>query len=296
MQKWGADVLRLWAASVEFVDDVRFGPHVIDQVSRVYRNIRNRVRFMLGNLDDLPVEDIVPRERMQWFDHLACDVTDQWVARVVEMLKAYNLHDAYLEIVRFEGDDLSSFYLDALKDRLYSSAPDSARRRSAQSAILHILTEVLSVIAPLLSFTAEEAWQALPQALRGDRASVFDLQFAGAKHPNPESQTAWDKLKDLRGWVAASEGKRDYELQAQLSLPHVWYERFKPHEDDVREALVVSAISLHEDSSLNADELKRSLRPAEGGKCQRCWKYLPLGTDAEHPTLCASCAEIVRQF
>ncbi len=294
MQKWGADVLRLWAASVEFVDDVRFGPNVIDQVSRVYRNIRNRVRFMLSNVDDLHPQDIVPREQMEWFDRLACDVTDRFVAQVYGMLKTYRLHDAYLEIIRFEGDDLSSFYLDALKDRLYSSAANAHRRRSAQSAILYILSQFLTVIAPLLSFTAEEAWQSLPRVLRGENASVFDLAFAGAKSPNAESQTAWEKLKELRAWVAASEGKRDYELQAKLTVPPVWYERFKDHVDDVREALVVSALTLDVDQSLGESELRPLLEPAAGGKCQRCWKYLPLGTDPDHPTLCAPCAAIVR--
>jgi isoleucyl-tRNA synthetase len=293
MQKWGADVLRLWAASVEFVDDVRFGPHVIDQVSRVYRNIRNRLRFMLSNLDDLAPGDIVPRERMEWFDRLACEVTDDWALRVSEMLKSYRLHDAYLEVIRFEGEDLSSFYLDALKDRLYSSAANEGRRRSAQSAILHILSQFLSIVAPLLSFTAEEAWQALPQPLRGSHASVFDLSFAGVKHTSAETQASWNKLKELRAWVAASEGKRDYELQADLTLPPVWYERFKLHQDDVREALVVSGLSLTSDRALDADQMGGSLKLADGGKCRRCWKYLPLGTDPEHPSLCERCARIV---
>ena len=296
MQKWGADVLRLWAASVEFVDDVRFGPNVVDQVSRVYRNIRNRVRFMLSNLDDLAPQEIVPLEDLEWFDRLACDVTDSWVARVHEMLKTYRLHDAYLEIIRFEGDDLSSFYLDALKDRLYSSAADSRRRRSAQSAILHILRAFLTVVAPLLSFTAEEAWQSLPEALRGEHASVFDLTFAGAKHPNAESQAAWDKLKELRSWVAASEGQRDYELQAQLTLPAGWYRKLHPHAEDVREALVVSALTITADESLAENEIGRALSPADGGKCRRCWKYLPLGTHPAHPALCAPCAEIVESL
>jgi isoleucyl-tRNA synthetase len=239
-------------------------------------------------------DEIVSRDQMQWFDRLACDVTDAWVANVVEMLKTYRLHDAYLEIIRFEGDDLSSFYLDALKDRLYSSAAAAPRRRSAQSAILHVLSQFLSVVAPLLSFTAEEAWQSLPERLRGKNASVFDLTFAGAKHPNVDSQIAWDKLKQLRAWVAASEGRRDYELQARLALPDVWYERLKPHEDDVREALVVSAVTLEREPALAENDLRRSLEPAGGDKCRRCWKYLPLGTDPQHPSLCSACAQIVR--
>jgi isoleucyl-tRNA synthetase len=239
---------------------------------------------------------IVAREELEWFDRLACDVTDSWVARVHEMLKTYRLHDAYLEIIRFEGDDLSSFYLDALKDRLYSSAANSQRRRSAQSAILHILRSFLTVAAPLLSFTAEEAWQSLPEALRGEHASVFDLTFAGAKHPNAESQSTWDKLKELRSWVAASEGKRDYELQAELTLPGGWYRRLHPYAEGVREALVVSALSMSADESLGENDMRRTLSPAGGGKCRRCWKYLPLGTHPAHPALCSPCAEIVESL
>ena len=206
------------------------------------------------------------------------------------------MHDAYLEIIRFEGEDLSSFYLDALKDRLYSSAADAARRRSAQSALLHILQQFLAVVAPMLSFTAEEAWQSLPEELRGDRASVFDLPLTASKAPSAETTASWEMLKSLRAWVAASEGKRDYELQARLTLPSVWYERMHAHVDDVREALVVSALTLEHNAQLAQNDVKRELLPADGGKCQRCWKYLPLGTDAEHPSLCAPCAQIVRSI
>jgi len=290
--KWGADVLRLWATSVEFVDDVRFGPNVVDQVSRVYRNIRNRVRFMLSNVDDLTPDGIVPRERMNWFDALACTVTDRWAADLHELLRQYRLHDAYLEIVRFDNEDLSAFYLDALKDRLYSSAAGSQRRRSAQSAILAILERVLTVIAPVLSFTAEEAWQALPGVLKGDRESVFDLQLgASVPHDVREAVETWNRLKAWRAQVAASTGQRDYELQAVLSLPAVLHDRFAPHSDEVREALVVSALAVQ-----RGESERLTLLAADGRKCRRCWKYLPLGSNARHPALCAPCAEIVEQI
>ncbi len=313
MNKWGADVLRLWVASTEFVDDVRFGPNVVDQVSRVYRNIRNRLRFALSNIDDLPADAIVPREEMQWFDRLACEVTDAWFARVTTQLREYRLHDAYLEILRFESDDLSSFYFDALKDRLYSSAAASHRRRSAQSALLHILERFAVVLAPMLSFTAEEAWQSLPEELRRNRESVFDLELGEASGTangivprfmvrnrttaealRPLDPDTWTKLKDLRAQVAASEGKRDYELQAKLTLSPRWHAIFSENQDAVREALVVSAVTLREDPSAQGDATVE-LSPADGEKCARCWKYLPLGTNHEHPTLCASCAEVVSQ-
>jgi isoleucyl-tRNA synthetase len=290
MHKWGADVLRLWAASVEFVDDVRFGPHVIEQVSRVYRNIRNRLRFMVSNLDDITPDELVARKEMEPFDALACELTDRFIARVRDLLREYDLHGAYLEIVRFEGEDLSSFYLDALKDRLYSSAAEAMRRRSAQSALLHIFTQMLAVLAPLLSFTAEEAWQALREDLRGERASVFDLSPEG--HSAPDKTVAlWELLKELRGQVAANESPRDFETDAaSVIVPAAMLHDVQALGDGLREALVVSGVERIEGKD---DKRRVELKPAKGAKCKRCWKYLPLGTDPKHPLLCAPCAAIV---
>jgi isoleucyl-tRNA synthetase len=143
MEKWGADVLRLWAASVEFVDDVRFGPNVIEQVGRVYRNIRNRIRFMLSNLNDLDPAAVAPREAMEPFDKLACDVVDSFVADVKSQYDRFEIHDAYLRIVEFEST-MSSLYFDALKEPLYCKAENDRRRRSAQSALLYALQRFLA--------------------------------------------------------------------------------------------------------------------------------------------------------
>ena len=293
MNKWGADVLRLWVASTEFVDDVRFGPNVVDQVSRVYRNIRNRLRFMLSNLEDLTADEIVSRDRMTWFDGLACDVADRWAARMRELLIDFRLHDAYLEILRFESDDLSSFYLDALKDRLYSSGAESAGRRSAQSAILHILTRFAASIAVVLSFTAEEAWQHVPQALRGGRESVFDLDlFKGEPTQNP-SENLWGQLRALRAIVSKREGERDFELWGVLEVAHEDAPFWNEHAEGLREALVISNLEIAIDRDVPAGSPRLKLFPARGEKCKRCWKYLPLGADHDHPELCAPCAQII---
>ncbi len=290
MQKWGADVLRLWAASVEFVDDVRFGPHVIEQVSRVYRNIRNRLRFMVSNLGDMAPADLVARENMEPFDALACEQVDRWTVTVLESLRDYDLHGAYLEIVRFEGDDLSSFYFDALKDRLYSSAAGASRRRSAQSALFYILQRVLTVLAPLLSFTAEEAWQAIPPELRRSD-SVFDLSFESRRPAGESSAALWQLLKELRQQVAANESPRDFETDAgSVVVPESMLNDVTALGDGLREALVVSQV---ERIVGDGEERRVYLQPASGSKCKRCWKYLPLGNDPAHPSLCAPCAEIV---
>ena len=298
MEKFGADVLRLWVASVEFSDDVRFGPHVIDQIGRVYRNLRNRIRFMLSNLDDFGPGDFVEREAMEPIDGLACNVTDLFVAGVKRAYDRTGLHDAYLQIVDFESA-MSSLYFDALKDPLYSRAASDPRRRSAQTALLYVLTSFLTALAPVLSFTAEEAWQALPERLRGDAESIFDTSFrtGQAKGEALEADVAlWDELRGLRARVAASESPRDFEARLTLGASKPLYAKLAALGDNLREALVVSQLDLIE--SQDADGAGEGvvvfeLREAEGEKCRRCWKFRRLGVDPEHPDICGDCAAVV---
>ncbi len=187
IEKYGADLLRLWTASSDvFVGDVRLGAKLLENVSNVYRNLRNRLRFLLGLLDDLPPDAIVPRERMEPLDRLAMAALDEFAREVVEKYRAFNLHDAYILIQDYDKDDLSAFYGDALKDRLYTAAPGSHRRRSAQSAMLQIFRTLCTLLAPVLSFTAEEAWQSLRADLRGDAESVFDLAVPARRGRRPE--------------------------------------------------------------------------------------------------------------
>jgi isoleucyl-tRNA synthetase len=296
MAKWGADVLRLWAASVEFVDDVRFGPATIEQVGRVYRNVRNRIRFMLSNLDDLEAAVIVPREKMQPLDRLACGVADAFVAEVKALYDRFDIHGAYLRIVEFEGS-ISSLYFDALKDPLYSRARNDARRRSAQSALLYALRRMLTATAPILSFTAEEAWQALGEALRGEASSIFDTSFVdGSSAPaGAEEQAFWERLRDLRARVAASELPRDFAAKVRLSVTPDFYDRLAALGDNLREAMVVSQLELHKADRREGDEVVEfELLGADGEKCERCWKFRELGSDSAYPTICSDCAEVVR--
>ena len=295
MGKWGADVLRLWAASVEFIDDVRFGPNVVDQVGRVYRNIRNRVRFMLSNLYDLEAGAVVPRERLQPLDALACNVTDAFVAEVKSLYDMASIHDAYLRIVEFESA-MSSFYFDALKDPLYSRAADDERRRSAQSTLLYVLKRFLTAVAPVLSFTAEEAWQSIPSGLRGDEASVFDSSFgsSGRRESADADRALWSVLRELRARVAAGETVRDFEARATVDATADLYAQLVRLGDNLREALVVSQLDLRESAGDAYDVTGFTLERADGEKCRRCWKFRELGTDPAHPAICTECAQVVR--
>ena len=291
MNKWGADVLRLWSASVEFVDDVRFGPNVVEQVGRVYRNIRNRIRFMLGNLDDLGADDVLPREELEPLDRLACAITDTFVADVKALYESFAIHDAYLRVVAFESA-MSSFYFDALKDPLYSLAENSHRRRSAQSALLYALKRMLTAIAPILSFTAEEAWQEIPQALRGEEHSVFDSAFGTPTRAKTGELELWETLRDLRSRVAASP-IRDFEARAEISAPAVHYDALTALGDNLRDALVVSQLDLRKSDGA---DLALAIYPAYGEKCARCWKFRELGSDPKHPSICADCDAVVNSL
>jgi isoleucyl-tRNA synthetase len=291
MGKWGADVLRLWATSVEFVDDVRFGPNVVNQVGNVYRNIRNRIRFMLSNLDDLDAHDVVARSEMEPLDALACVLTDDFVADVKAAYDGFQIHDAYLRIVEFESA-LSALYFDAVKDPLYSRATADPRRRSAQSALLYALQRFLTALAPVLSFTAEEAWQAIPQRLRADADSVFDASFGATPRASDVDRALWSALRDLRSRVAGGDGLRDFEAKADVAVPKALYERMAALGDNLREALVVSQVSLtHSD-----EELQLRKHPADGQKCKRCWKFRELGVDPTNPSICADCAKVVAEI
>ena len=292
MEKYGADVLRLWVASVEYTADVRLGAKLLENVANVYRNLRNRFRWYLGSVDDLAPEAVVPRAAMEPLDQLALAKLDAVAHDIIVAYREFRLHDAYLALQRFDGDDLSAFYVDALKDRLYTSAPDSPRRRSAQSAVLEIFRTVAVLTAPILSFTAEEAWQALPAGLRGGAESIFDVEFPKLGAVDVPALELWDQVRALRAQVAAAEGERDFQLDAEVTVPAAQRDAFQALGDGLREALVVSSLRALEASSDGTSTVK--LMPAAGEKCERCWKYLPLATDPKHATLCAPCATIVQ--
>ena len=298
MATYGADVLRLWTSSVEISADMRIGEGSLKAIGSVYRNLRNRLRMLLGLIADLRPEELVAREALEPIDRLALVRLEDLASRVVAHYRVYRLHDVYLELVAYDNSDLSSFYVDLLKDAMYSGPRTGARRKSAQTALFAILETLCALLAPLLSFTAEEAWQHVPAPLRGGRDSVFDLKLPhGSERGNAELEALelYDILKSLRAHVAASEGPRDFQLRAHVYASPRLESKLRALGDSLREALVVSALELRLDPNLDGAP-RVELSAAEGGKCARCWKTLPLGSDPLHPALCAPCAAIVREF
>ncbi len=296
MHTYGADVLRLWVASVEFTADMRLGDTLLKSIGSVYRNLRNRLRMLLGLIDDLTPDELVPRDRLEPIDRLALTKLDDVAHQVAADYKAYRLHEVYLALVDYDTADLSSFYVDLLKDPMYSGARTGARRKSAQSALFYILESLCALLAPLLSFTAEEAWQHVPEPLRAGRDSVFDLVLPRGRERGASEiadLALYDVLKGLRTKIAAADGPRDFQLQAHVYAGPELEPALRALGDNLREALVVSALTLVPGSEAG-DDPQVVLSAAEGGKCSRCWKTLPLGSDPLHPTLCAPCATIVR--
>ncbi|MGH7727412.1 MAG: isoleucine--tRNA ligase, partial [Vulcanimicrobiaceae bacterium] len=278
IERYGADVLRLWATSVEFTADMRFGEKLLEAVASVYRNLRYRLRMLLSLVGDLPPGERLARERLVPLDRLALVRFDALAGAVAEHYRAFRLHDVYLALVEYDTSELSRFYIDLLKDPMYSGQRDGLRRRSAQSALLAILEGMLAMLAPILSFTAEEAWQHLPEALRAGRASVFELDLPRPRAAGPQDRADlgfWERLRELRATVAAHTEPRDFALQAHVVAGSALGERLAALGDGLREALVVSACTLAADPALAADDVRIELAPAGGEKCARCWKYLP---------------------
>jgi isoleucyl-tRNA synthetase len=294
MEKYGADVLRLWVASVDFTADCRLGAKLLENVANVYRNLRNRFRWYLGSIEDLTPDALVARADMEPLDQLVLAKLDAVAGEIAAAYREFRLHDAYVALQRFDSDDLSSFYVDALKDRLYSGGRTSHRRRSAQSAILTIFRTMAALSAPILSFTAEEAWQALPEVLRGADESVFFLSFPQTVAVDADALATWEALKGLRAQVASNEGLRDFQLAARVRVPAEALTRFSALGDSLREALVVSA--LIEITTAADESYAVAVEPASGEKCERCWKVLPRANDAEHATVCVACAQTVREL
>jgi isoleucyl-tRNA synthetase len=299
IQKFGADVLRLWVSSTDYTEDAKFGPQILDRVADAYRKIRNTIRFMLGNLGGFnPETESVPADRMHGIDRWLMLRLQDVIDEARGGYETYEFARVYREVYGFCVTDLSQFYLDVLKDRLYASAPDSVARRSAQTALYHAAITVVSLIAPVLVFTADEAWQelrkvnpALPESVH--LAFFPDMDDAWRDAALGEE---WDRVLALRDEVnkaleeARTGGAIGKPLEARVTLHAA--EPFATLADlgALREALNVSEVVLDPDAEQPAVEVG----PAHGEKCPRCWLIKSdIGAVPAYPDLCARSAEVI---
>ena len=300
--KYGADILRIWVASSDYHADIRISQDILKQLSDAYRKIRNTARFILSNLGDFnPDTDSVSVEKLDGIDKWAMARMDEIVEKCKAAYDKFDFHIVYSTMRDFCTIDLSNFYLDILKDRLYVEKADSENRRAAQTVIYNILRTMTLYLAPVISFTAEEIWGYMPRSEKDDAESVFfnKLPEKSGVSADEEFMEKWEKIDELRDIVnkALEEARgqkligKSLEAKVTLNCGRDWYEFAKSVENDLVAAFIVSAVSV-EKSEFDGVDVKVEVAPGE--KCERCWTHSDtVGKCAEHPTLCARCAEIV---
>jgi isoleucyl-tRNA synthetase len=311
----GADVLRLWVATVDFLEDMRLSPEILTRTADAYRKVRNTCRYILGNLADFdPRSDARPLEALPEIDRWALLQYEAMRSRVVQAYGDYQLHVAMQTLHRFCTVTLSSLYLDILKDRLYTSAPSSPERRAAQTVIHRMLDGVARLMAPVLTFTGEEVWQALHRRPESEplRSSVHAEEFPA---PLPlaadaELTARWDRLFEVREDVlkalevsrAAGTIGNGLEAEVTIEAPDDLRPLLGRHAADLPAVFIVSrvvfaAAAEGAHASARFPGLKVSVRRAPGTKCERCWMVTTdVGRDAELAPLCARCAATVRSL
>ena len=300
--KYGADILRIWVASSDYHADIRISQDILKQLSDAYRKIRNTARFILSNLGDFnPDTDSVSVEKLDGIDKWAMARMDEIIEKCKAAYDKFDFHIVYSTMRDFCTIDLSNFYLDILKDRLYVEKADSESRRAAQTVIYNILRTMTLYLAPVISFTAEEIWGYMPRSEKDDAESVFfnRLPEKSGVSADEEFMEKWEKIDELRDIVnkALEEARgqkligKSLEAKVTLNCGRDWYEFAKSVENDLVAAFIVSAVSV-EKSEFDGVDVKVEVAPGE--KCERCWTHSDtVGKCAEHPTLCARCAEIV---
>lgn len=303
ISKNGAEILRLWVAMLNYKEDARFGNEILQRLVEAYRKIRNTWRFILGNLYDFsPNEESVSPDRMEPFDRWILEKYAQIGRRILKAYKKYEYHVVFHAVYNFFTVELSSFYLDVLKDRLYCSAKDSLLRRSAQTALHYLLRTTLVLMAPILPFTTEEAWEIMPD-FEGKNESVHLELFPKFEEVwlEPELFQEWEKLvivreKVLKKLEQARESKiigNSLEANITLKVPHSQWDLLKKYEKELASLFIVSAVALEPPSGEEIEVLESK---AAGEKCQRCWNYSPyVGTCSDYPHFCKRCENVVKQ-
>jgi len=293
IKKYGADILRLWVSAADYRDDVRIGEEILAGLAEGYRKIRNTLRYALGNLHDFdPARDAVPVEELEPLDRWALAKLAAWDERVKAAYEQYEFHVAYHATMQLCAVDLSAVYFDILKDRLYTAKKDGKPRRSAQTALWIIAQDVIRLLAPILSFTASEAWMYLP----GRPAESVFLAGLPAREPPRDAEALearYGRLLDVREVVQRKleEVRRakliGSGLEAMVTVRAEGEQRklLEEARAELPFLFIVSKVVL-EDGPLGAEVAR-----APGAKCERCWVYAEdIGKDPRHPTVCGKCA------
>jgi isoleucyl-tRNA synthetase len=295
--KLGAEIARLWVASTDYSGDLNIDDKILARVVDTYRRVRNTLKFLLANVSDFdPAKDAVPADQLLEIDRYALARAAQLQADILAHYKVYEFHPVVSKLQVYCSEDLGAFYLDILKDRLYTTSANSLARRSAQTALWQITQAMLRWMAPFLSFTAEEAWAVLGAEGKTPAAtqlSIFMDRYVELASPDQALLAKWGRIRAVREAVnkdietLRETGQVGASLQAEVTLtvPAEEFALLSSLGDDLKFVFITSAITLIADSAQSI-----SVTASNGTKCERCWHYRSdIGVDAAHPTLCGRC-------
>lgn len=309
IKQYGADILRLWVASSDYHADIRISPEILKQLTEIYRKIRNTARFILGNLFDFdPNTDIVPTDKLYEIDRSALYRLNKLIETVQSAYDKFEFHQIYHAVHNFCVIDMSNFYLDIIKDRLYCDKTDGLSRRAAQTTIYTIIHAFTRLIAPILAFTSEEIWSFLPHTDKEDVRSVLlsNMPTAIDLPDDPEFLKKWENISYLRELAqkALEQKRTDKVIGSSLEAELIIYPQKESFDfwnsvtSILAEVCLVSNVLVSQtgEGETKADDgsISISVKKAETQKCERCWSYREtVGSSDKHPTLCKRCVEVL---
>jgi len=320
IDRYGAEVLRLWVAAEDYREDIRLSDEILNRLVESYRRIRNTCRFLLGNLYDFePERDILPYEKLSELGRLTLHRLTRLTERVLSAYETFEFHVIYHSVNNFCSVDLSSFYLDIIKDRLYTFKATSPERRREQTTIYHLLDYLTRLMAPILPFTMDEVWEYMPPKVKSSKFKVQSVHLADfpeikREWLDDELEERWVTLLKIRAEVAKAlevarrEKTIGHSLDARVSIlsPDGFKGLLMGYKDTLREILIVSQLTVDGTTDVSSYQaikpfesqempgLQVYVTPAKGKKCGRCWNYSEdVGGSAEHPTICGRCVSVI---
>ena len=310
IKTYGADVLRLWAASVDYRNDIKIGNNIIGQLVEIFKKTRNTARFLLGNLFDFnPEIDYVDYKDLKSLDKFALHKLNKLNAEVTEAFENYEFFKYFQCLQNFAAVDLSSFYLDIVKDRLYTAGKKSLSRRACQTVLFEILQALVRILAPVMPHQAEDIWQNIPQCQRGGLESVLltDWVKVNSEWTNEQLEKDFTEILKAREVVSRAieplraDKKIGSSLEVAVFINHKNSEVLKSNEDELANIFITSQAYVTDKKPENVlneyieDEYTIWVTKAEGEKCERCWKYRKLGNHAGYDTICDECFEAINK-
>ena len=305
IKNYGADILRLWAASVDYRNDIKIGNNIVGQLVEIFKKTRNTARFLIGNLFDFdPKVDYVEYDELKNIDKFALHKLNKLIAEVTEAFENYEFYKYFQSLQNFAAVDLSSFYLDIVKDRLYTAGKKSLSRRACQTVLFENLMALVKILAPVMPHQAEDIWQNVPEVQRGGLVSILlsDWPVVNEKWNNPQLEEDFTKILKSREVVSRAieplraDKKVGSSLEVAVTVKADDDSVLKANSKDLADIYIVSQANLSDEkpsdvlNEYSEDGFTVWVTKAQGEKCVRCWKYRELNADG----ICCDCEEAIK--